>query len=93
MTNVEPALMAEAEKLGMVFEEPPIQVGGRGRQSVWTRRLVFLRQYPGVWAKFESKNDAAKHQIKKTPGDWTVTQRNLDGVGYTFIRYNGPADA
>ena len=93
MTVVEPAVLAEAAELGMVFEEPPDRAGGHGRTSVWTPRLAFLKDYPGVWAKFESKTDAAKHQVKKADGDWTLTTRSIDGVRHTFIRYNGPTDA
>jgi len=91
MTTVEPAFEAEAESLGMIFEEPPARVGPQGKPSIWTPRLAFLREYPGVWAKFEGKTDAAKHQIKKTDEDWSVTRRVIEGAHFVFVRYNGPS--
>ncbi len=82
--------MPSAEKLGLVFEEPaPKELG----YSIWRERIQFLKEFPGQWARFESKTDAAKHQVKKADGDWTLTTRSIDGVCHTFIRYNGPTDA
>jgi len=93
MTTTESAVLAEAAELGMVFEEPPPSVNGPGRQSAWTPRLAFLRQYPGVWAKFEAKSDSLRSQVKKLDENWSVVTRMLDGTRATFVRYNGPADA
>jgi len=89
MTDLEPAVLAEAENLGMVFEEPCAFTPGPGRQSVWTPRLAFLREYPGVWAKFEAKSDSLRSQVKKLDEDWSVTTRMMDGARVTFVRYNG----
>ncbi len=91
MANVEPAVLAEAAELGMTFEEPPPRTTPGGPMSIWIPRLEFLMKNPGVWAKFETKSDAARHQIKKMAGDWNITSRTVDRKLFIFIRYNGPS--
>jgi hypothetical protein len=83
----------------IVWEDPPERKAIR-----WTDKLAPVRENPGRWAKFVTPTSKASASstvvgLRKgnvtgiEPDEWDFENANIDGQGFIYAMYLGPAGA